>query len=139
MKEKVGICAIAIVLTYVVWFVVLAMQPSKVERFNYSRRVIEKAFPNNLVITNQIRYVPLSEPIIVGPFREYGRYAKTSEPSFPSILLYGPYVYGKDDKIIWDSFPFKKVKPKTESRLDSLAKEQNISDEDILNWANPKK
>ncbi len=97
MKEKVGICVIAIVLTYVVWFVVLAMQPSKVERFNYSRRV------------------------------------------FPSIFQYGPYVYGKDDKIIWDSLPFKKVKPKIESILDSLAKEQNNSDEDIMNWANPKK
>lgn len=139
MKEKIGISFIAIILSYAVWSAVLAMQPSKVERFNYSRRVIEKAFPNNLVITNQIRCVPPSEPIIVGPFREYGRYGKTSEPSFPSIFQYGPYVYGKDDKIIWDSLPFKKVKPKIESRLDSLAKEQNNSDEDIMNWANPKK
>ena len=139
MKEKIGVSVIVIVLSYAVWFVVFAMQTSKVERFNFSRRVIEKAIPNNLVTTKQLRYAPPKEAILVGTFCEYRPFGKTSEPSFPSIFQYGPYVYGKDENIIWDSLPFKKVKPKIESALDSLTKEQNNSDEDIMNWANPKK
>lgn len=116
IRNHLGLAFISITLIYAVGIAVKSMQNSKTEISMQSSFENEDAIPEITMLKKD----PDNTPALMT--------LKNAVPPPSAIILYGPYIYEKNETTVWDSLPMKVADPPSDN--------QNLSEEFLLDWAN---